>query len=71
MKKFAFYLEQKYRNDGFVEARILTAKQAKKKGYRDGYVRSYDDYKLYVDGFETENGARNYVSDLIDCILIE
>ena len=46
MKKFAFYLEQKYRNDGFVDARILTAKQAKKKGYRDRYVKSYDAYKL-------------------------
>ena len=71
MEEFAFYLEQKYRNDGFVEARILTAEQAKEKGYRDEYVRSYDDYKLYVDEFETEEDARYRVGDLVDCILIE
>ncbi len=70
MEEFAFYLEQKYRNDGFVEARILTADQAKEKGYRDGYVRSCDGYKLYVDGFESQAAARHYVDDLIDCILI-
>ncbi len=71
MEEFAFYLEQKYRYDGIVEARILTAEQAKEKGYRDYYVRSCDGYKLYVDGFESEDAARFHVSQLIDCVLIE
>ena len=52
-------------------ARILTAEQAKEKGYHDYYVRSYDEYKLYVDGFETEEAARYYAGDLYNCILIE
>ncbi len=71
MEEFAYYLEQKYRNDGFVEARILTAEQAEEKGYRDDYARSCDGCKLYVDGFERKEDARHYVGDLIDCILIE
>ncbi len=71
MEEFACYLEQKYRNDGVVEARILTAEQARENGYHDYYVRSYDEYKLYVDGFETEEGARHYVGDLHNCTLVE
>ena len=67
MEEFACYLEQKYRNDGVVEARILTAEQARENGYHDYYVRSYDEYKLYVDGFESEDAARFHVSPLIDC----
>ena len=71
MEEFACYLEQKYRSDGVVGARILTAEQAKEKGCHDYYVRSYDEYKLYVDGFETEEAARYYAGDLYNCILIE
>ena len=69
--EFTFYLEQKYLDTGIVEARILTAEQAQEKGYRDGCVRNCDDYKLYVDGFESEESARHYVGNLINCALIE
>lgn len=40
-------------------------------GYKDGCVRSCNGYKLYVDGFENEEGARHNVGALIDCVLIE
>lgn len=69
--EYDFYLEQKYLSTGRVEARILTASQAEEKGYDDGFICNSEGYKLYVDGFDSEEAACHYVSNLIDCDLIE
>lgn len=70
--EYNFYLEQKYlKNEGRVEARILTADQAKALGYEDDYTSSCTDYKLYVDGFDSIDAVQSYVSDLVNCTLIE
>lgn len=63
--EYNFYLEQKYlENEGWVEARILTADQAKALGYEDDYTSSHTGCKLYVDGFGSMEAVRNYLSDL-------
>lgn len=70
--EYDFYLEQKYlKNEGRVEARILTADQAEAMGYEDGYRSRRAERKLYVDGFESIDAIQNYVSDLVNCTLIE
>ncbi len=70
--EYNFYLEQKYLYDeGRVEARILTAEQAQAKGYEDGCKKDFPGYRLFVDGFNSKEAIRNYVSDLVDCTLIE
>ena len=40
-------------------------------GYEDGYRSSHAEYKLYVDGFDSIDAIQNYVSDLVNCTLIE
>ena len=70
--EYNFYLEQKYLYDeGRVEARILTAEQAQAKGYEDGCKKDFPGYRLFVDSFDSKEAIRNYVSDLVDCTLIE
>lgn len=69
--EYDFYLEQKYLHEGRVEARILAAAQAEAMGYEDGYIRSDVDHKLYVDGFDNTDAIHNYLSDLVDCTLVE
>lgn len=70
--EYNFYLEQKYlKNEGRVEARILTADQAETMGYRDGYRSNRAEHKLYVDGFDSIDAIQSYVSDLVNCTLIE
>lgn len=70
--EYSFYLEQKYlKDEGRVEAHILTADQAETMGYEDGYRSSRAEYKLYVDGFDSIDAIQNYVSDLVNCTLIE
>ena len=70
--EYNFYLEQKYlKNEGRVEARILTADQAEAMGYEDGHRSSHAEHKLYVDGFDSIDAIQNYVSDLVNCTLIE
>lgn len=70
--EYNFYLEQKYlENEGRVEARILTADQAKALGYEDDYTSSHTGCKLYVDGFDSMEAVRNYLSDLVNCTLVE
>jgi len=53
-----------------VEARILTATEAERLGYEDGCVACREEYKLYVDGFNSEESARSHLSDLVDCTII-
>lgn len=70
--EYNFHLEQKYlKGEGRVEARILTAAQAETIGYEDGYRSSCAEHKLYVDGFDNIDAIQNYVSDLVNCTLIE
>lgn len=70
--EYNFYIEQKYlKDEGRVEARILTAAQAETMGYEDGYRSSRAECKLYVDGFDSIDAIQNYVSDLVNCTLIE
>ena len=69
--EYNFYLEQKYLNEGRVEARILTAAQAETLGYEDDYRRSTADHKLYVDGFNSMKAIHGYLSDLVNCTLVE
>ena len=68
--EYPFYAEQKYMyRTGRVEARILTAAEAERLGYEDEYVACRDGYKLYVDGFSSEESARNHLQDLMDCTI--
>lgn len=69
--EYDYYLEQKYLHEGRVEARILTAAQAQAMGYQDDYRGSRAGYKLYVDGFNTMEAVHNYLSDLVNCTLVE
>ena len=69
--EYDYYLEQKYLYEGRVEARILTAAQAQAMGYEDDYRGSRAGYKLYVDGFNTMEAIQNYLSDLVNCTLVE
>ena len=69
--EYDFYLEQKYLYEGRVEARILTAAQAEAMGYEDGCKSSRADHKLYVDGFDSIDAIHNYLSDLVNCTLVE
>ena len=54
-----------------MEARILTAAQAEALGYEDDYRRSTANYKLYVDGFNSMEAIHGYLSDLVNCTLVE
>lgn len=65
--EYNYYAEQKYMYAGYIEARILTAQEAEALGYEDGYVRSHEDHKVYVDGFNSEEAARNHLEDLENC----
>lgn len=69
--EYNFYLEQKYLNEGQVEARILTAAQAEAMGYEDGYKINREDHTLYVDGFDSVKAIHNHLSGLVDCTLVE
>ena len=69
--EYDFYLEQKYLYEGQIKARILTAAQAEAIGYEDGCIRSDVDHKLYVDGFDSTDAIHNYLSDLVNCTLVE
>lgn len=69
--EYPFYLEQKYvYASGCVEARLLTAEEAGALGYEDGYAAADKTYKMYVDGFNSEESARSFAEDLVDCTLI-
>lgn len=65
--EYEFYAEQKYTSSGVVEARVLTAAEAAALHYEDGLVFHAPDGKVYVDGFDTENGARMHLADLYRC----
>ena len=69
--EYPIYAEQTYRRDGIVEARILTAAAAHALGYEDGGVYTREGCKVYVDGFATRDALDNYLSDLMDCIVID
>ena len=69
--EYDFYLEQKFLHEGRVEARILTAAQAEARGYEDGCIRSHAGHKLYVDGFDSTDAIHHYLSDLVNCTLVE
>ncbi len=68
--EYSFYAEQKYRGDGKVEARVLTAAEAEALGYEDGYKGIKDGCTVYVDGFSSERAARDFLSDLHGCITV-
>jgi hypothetical protein len=69
--EYSFYTEQKYLfREGRVEARILTAAEAERLGYEDGYAACHDRYKLYVDGFNSEERARMHLLDLANCTIM-
>ena len=65
--EYGFYAEQKYTPTGVVEARVLTAAEAAALHYEDGLVFQATDGKVYVDGFDTEKGARMHLADLRNC----
>ena len=69
--EYDFYLEQKYLDDGRVEARILTAAQAEAMGYEDGYKCGHEGHTLYVDGFDSIDAIHNHLSGLENCTLVE
>lgn len=47
-----------------------TKTNRKTMGYEDDYRSIYSDYKLYVDGFDSIDAIRNYLSGLINCTLL-
>lgn len=70
--EYRFYAEQKYLpKEGRVEARILTAEEAGALGYEDGYVQGDRDWRLYVDGFDSEEAARHHLESLAGCRIKE
>ena len=69
--EYSFYAEQKYRSDGKVEARVLTATEAESMGYEDGCKGIKNGCTVYVDGFGSERAVRNFLSDLHGCIIVE
>lgn len=69
--EYDFYLEQKYLDEGRVEARILTAAQAEAMGYEDGYKSGHEDHTVYVDGFDSIEAIHNHLSGLENCTLVE
>lgn len=68
--EYEFYLEQLYQPDGTVKVRILTAAEAEKLGYEDDYVSNSEAGKLYVDGFNSEAAAQNYLSDMVGVVMV-
>ena len=62
--EYNYYLEQKYLNEGRVEARILTAAQAEALGYEDDYRRGAADHKLYADGFNSVEAIHHNIASL-------
>lgn len=69
--EYNYYAEQKYMYAGYMEARLLTAQEAEALGCEDGYVRSHEDCKVYVDGFDSEEAARNHLENLKNCRIME
>ena len=69
--EYSFYAEQKYRGDGKVEARVLTAAEAEALGYEDGCKGTKDGCTVYVNGFDSERAVRNFLSGLHGCIIME
>ena len=69
--EYNFYLEQKYLHTGRVEAHILTATQAEALGYEDDYRSSHANHKLFVDGYDSLEAIHNYLSNLVNCTLVE
>lgn len=70
--EYNFYLEQKYMNTGIVECRIIGADEAERLGYEDDYVGRGDGpcLRVFVNGFDTEEGARLYFEDLTDAVMV-
>lgn len=65
--EYPFYAEQKYMNTGIVQARVLSAQEAEALGYEDGYIHNTEQYRVYVDGFHTEESAYHHLEELVDC----
>lgn len=61
--EFPYYAEQTYNDSGYVCARILTADEAKKLGYKHNYKKMDRGYVIYVDGFTYKADAEEYVVD--------
>lgn len=57
-----FYVEQKYFDNGGIRTSIIDVKNAS-KDYYDGLSKEFEDYDLYVDGFETLRQAKEYAMD--------
>lgn len=53
------------------EEHILTAAQAEALGYEDDYRSSHAGHKLFVDGYDSLEAIHNYLSNLVNCTLVE
>ena len=69
--EYDFYLAAKYTLKGTVEAKILTAAEAEQLGYEDGYKEHGTNYRMYVDGFDSEAAIQTYLDDLVNCTVIQ
>lgn len=71
--EYGFYLEQRYiHSTAVVIARLLTAEEVHALHYEDGFRGvGGDRYTTYVDGFESEKAAREYMRGLHNGILLE
>jgi len=68
MVKNEYFVEFKYFNDGTAAATIMAKDKAEYKGYKDGYIKQFKGYDLYVDGFKTYSEAlKNKVEALNYC----
>lgn len=63
--EYEFYVESKYGANGVLKTRILTAAEAEKLGYEDGYQDVQGDTNIYANGFSSRRAAKDYVDDLI------
>lgn len=65
MKMKKWFVEQKYFDNGKMEANILTLEQAEKKGYHDEYYKENKTHDLYVDGFGTHEQAVKFRNETL------
>lgn len=62
--EYEFYVESKYKTNGELKTRILSAAEAERLGYEDGYKEIRSSCTIYADGFSSKESAENYINSL-------
>ncbi len=58
-----FFVMQTYNDKGHVRCTLLTAEEAEKQGYYDGYRNEGESCDTYVDSFDTIQQARRFMAE--------